>query len=980
MATSGGRLQRDLLPLPCPTIVESGVARDGEDFGDVNWGALHCRLVVIVLALNWEAGFLSPKFARCCRGCANAAQRAALAGLARRLVLATRIETSLPNDLNWEDRLQDRKIGHGGSEITTPHKPALEQVLDGLPPPGVAASIEAADVATGFVRDSLLGPSLALMPPGLRRAARGAPVKCSDGELRPVLRLIANLIPSNACQECIAGGAPEMPSMRQASDLVLAGSEDLLWSGVDRNTFSYVFRAPPPRRPLTVIGPPVPSRLLGLKDGGATRICLCVIGVGWVSAAGVTTHFHRNMLRQSSSVPRGISPGCEIARRRRLPLGVEKPCPPAWMAYIDNLEIAELVDKAKAEKLLGTVPALLSDARACYEAAGSPGSLVKDLGRVVRATTLGELVDGVEGVRLPPAGYFAEMASLTLWALCRKRASMRLIRALLGRWVRVHCFRRPLAARFARAWLWLGDPRCGGRFGVNIVEDLLMCLALSGLCVADMRLEVDHLVTASGASEAAGAVVYSAALTGRGRALAVRRQRPANAAAEEEAALITVFDGVGGGRRAFEILGLVPAVHLSFEAGAPSLAGLLRARGRIARALVIGGFPCQVCASLNVDRRSENVASTAESGVLHLNGLFERVPLEIEAGDVGAVKRPRLSWASWDFLPSYEAGATMVMAKDSSARRVCRVALKAVRPSLEEWMPAGTSCPGGVEGEPLPTFVRWAPRSQPRLRPAGVGECSAAELARWEEAGFAPPPYQFRDQWCIHWPDGRIAPPDAGVREKLVGFAEAHTVPCMTSSEAKADPGKYEALRRSLLGNSFQCKVVARVVSHWAVAVGLLVAVPSLAELHESVRACAGGRMLWAGDGTSLRCGRVKVDEEVCRELQVAGASQEPASPPGVVYVGRGSRRRCLGPSCRGNPFAVDTSCPREDAVALFAGWLRRQPLLLGRLEELRGAQLACRCSQAEACHADILLAELAKRGVTSWRDADVSRRLVMNF
>ncbi|CAK0791346.1 unnamed protein product, partial [Prorocentrum cordatum] len=399
-----------------------------------------------------------------------------------------------------------------------------------------------------------------------------------------------------------------------------------------------------------------------------------------------------------------------------------------------------VVDKSEAEKLRGTVPALLSDARACHEAAGLPGSLGKDLRRVVRAATL---------------GYLAEMASLTMWALGKKR------------------------------------PAC--RFRVNFVEDLLMRLALSGLCAADVRLEVDRLATASDASEAAGAVVYSAALAGRGCALAARRQRPADAAAEEETALITVFDGIGGGRRAFEILGLVPAVHLSFE----------------------------VCASLNVDRRGssdprvslvdcmvelitglraampeatvdflcQNVASMAESDVIHLNRLFERVHLEIEAGGVGWVKRPRLYWASWDLLPSYEAEAIMVVAKDSSARRACRVALKAARPPLEERLPAGASCPGAAEGEPLPTFVRWTLRSQPRPRPAGIGECSAAELARWEEAGFAAPPYQFRDKWCTHWPDGRITPPDAGAREKLMGFAEGHAAPCMTSSEAKADPG-----------------------------------------------------------------------------------------------------------------------------------------------------------------------------------------------
>ncbi|CAK0807151.1 unnamed protein product, partial [Prorocentrum cordatum] len=897
MAIMGGRLQRDLLPLPYPTIVKTDVARDGDDLSDLSWEALRCRLVVTVQALNWEAGFRSLKFARHCRRRPNAVQRAALAALGRRLYLATRVETSLPAELNWEDRLKDRKIGYGGAEITAPHKLTLEQVLDGLPPPGVAASIEAADVAAGFVRDALLDPGLVLLPPALRRAAptsarawasegewhrivealheRGmvgpisapdiacrdgspllngafgvpkahdAPVKCEGGMLRPVLRPITNLIPSNACQECIVGDAPEMPTMSQLNGLA----------------FFYVFRAPPPWWPYMVIGPPVPSRLLGLKGGGTTHICLRVIGMGWISAAGVTTHLHRNMLRRSGAVPRGLSPSCEITRRRRLPLGAEKPCPPAWMVYIDNLEIAEIVDKSEADKL--------------------------------RCIT--------------------EMASLALWVLGKRRASMRLIRILLGLWVRAHCFRRPLAASFACTWKWLNDPCCGGRFSVSVIEDLLMCLALSGLCVADMRLDADHLVTASDASEAAGAVVYSTGLTERGRVVAGRRQRPANAACEEETALITVFDGIGGGCRAFEVDPQAVRVarraypgtqHLGdvTYADPAALAGLLRARGRVARVVVIGGFPCQIYTSLNVDRKGssdsraslvdhmvrvirglraampevsvdflgENVASMAESDVLHLSGLFERIPLEIEAGDIGWVRRPRLYWPSWDLLPSCEAKTVMVLTKDGASRRRCRVSLEAEPPPLEEWLPAGARCPGAEGGVPLPAFVRWAPRSQPRPRPAGIGECTAAELTRWEEAAFAAPP--------------------------------CHTVPCMTNSAAKAEPSKYEGLRRSLIGNSFQCEVVAWLLAHWAVAAGLLVAVPPFSELHGSARV----------RGELMACSAAAPAEQ-----QQAGEEPAAAAPVAanrLVYVGRGSRRWGLAPSCFGNPFAVGPSCSREDA------------------------------------------------------------------
>ncbi|CAK0905717.1 unnamed protein product [Prorocentrum cordatum] len=265
-----------------------------------------------------------------------------------------------------------------------------------------------------------------------------------------------------------------------------------------------------------------------------------------------------------------------------------------------------------------------------------------------------------------------------------------------------------------------------------------------------------------------------------------------------------------------------------------------------------------------------------------------------------------------------DAEPVVVRAKTQDVRRACKVALKAERPPLEEWLPPG-----------------------------------------------------FRDKWCIHQADGRVEPPDATIREKLMGFPEGHTVPCMTSSQAKAEPAKYEALRRSLVGNSFQCEVVAWIISHWAVGAGLLVSVPSLGELHESARAWAGGRKLWAGEVTSLRCGRSEIDEGLHAKLDQAG---------GPIYVGRGSRRWGLAASRWGNPFTISPERSREDAVALFAGWIRTQPTLLQSLETLRGALLVCHCGPDQACHADILLAELAKRDVVEWRELDAPRRIVMGL
>ena len=70
---------------------------------------------------------------------------------------------------------------------------SFEQIENGLPPVGVAASIEAADLATGFVRAALLDPSLVLLPPAqCRPAPTSARVWASSAErVRVVAALFA---------------------------------------------------------------------------------------------------------------------------------------------------------------------------------------------------------------------------------------------------------------------------------------------------------------------------------------------------------------------------------------------------------------------------------------------------------------------------------------------------------------------------------------------------------------------------------------------------------------------------------------------------------------------------------------------------------------------------------------------------------------------------------------------------------------------
>ncbi|CAK0909482.1 unnamed protein product, partial [Prorocentrum cordatum] len=170
--TRRGRLQRDLLPLPCPDLEASDFTVEEEiDPGDL--ASLQSRLRVIVMAMNWEAGYRHLKWADVCGPEPNAAQRSARLGIARRVYSSVAPEPAVAGTLDWSDNLKGRAIAYDGSEVSTPSKIALEQIEGGLPPVGVAASIEAADLAAGFVRAALLDPSLVLLPPAQRSWSMG---------------------------------------------------------------------------------------------------------------------------------------------------------------------------------------------------------------------------------------------------------------------------------------------------------------------------------------------------------------------------------------------------------------------------------------------------------------------------------------------------------------------------------------------------------------------------------------------------------------------------------------------------------------------------------------------------------------------------------------------------------------------------------------------------------------------------------------
>jgi site-specific DNA-cytosine methylase len=185
---------------------------------------------------------------------------------------------------------------------------------------------------------------------------------------------------------------------------------------------------------------------------------------------------------------------------------------------------------------------------------------------------------------------------------------------------------------------------------------------------------------------------------------------------EESLVLVSTFDGIGGARRALELLGIKPALFLSSETDeecaeivsrewtevkdcgditqleVEEMKHMIDQHPGITQGLVSGGFPCQPFSSLNPssggfdDPRSdlferlcelfeqlkeempsiewhfqfENVASMYQTDrdriTQRVRQLCNQLPFWIDGSEFGWINRPRLYWTSWQVQGTRKGG------------------------------------------------------------------------------------------------------------------------------------------------------------------------------------------------------------------------------------------------------------------------------------------------------------------------------------
>jgi len=490
----------------------------------------------------------------------------------------------------------------------------LVQIDAALPPPGVAASVDALDLVDDNVAYYLSDPWRNVIPrsdwPPVLPKAR---MRVADGEwpsiakrlvelgvcarlkrselithhgqallngifgvskgkqvycpkrcmMVNVLRLIINLIPSNSLQRIISGDVGALPHFGQWLGLELLDGEVLVWNGEDMSCAFYIFRTPRAWAAWFALAEPVHPWFFGEDGDEEEFLGLVVLPMGWCSASGCANNCLRALTVYRAPRGAGIGAQFEIRKDRPLPVDLLNRVTHFLQSYIDNFDqghIGARGDASTVEQMQDWRSRVL----AAYERWGIPAAKDKST-QGTKAATLGASIDGEVGVVGPGRERSLDLIELTLYLLRQRVPSVKSLAMAGGRWIFAMQFRRPTMCVFMRLWDVL-NLKVGAQARLPAVaEEFVLCLCCLPLMLMDLRCRVTGLTTCSDASEEGGGVCTATGLTAQGlqRLSSACRQTGGNT--DSRLAVLETFGGISGLRRAVEILGVTPAAHLSWE-------------------------------------------------------------------------------------------------------------------------------------------------------------------------------------------------------------------------------------------------------------------------------------------------------------------------------------------------------------------------------------------------------------------------------
>lgn len=512
-----------------------------------------------------------------------------------------------------EKELSSRFMSYSGEEIPKMEVLSVAQVEPALPPPTHGGAIRATDWVKGRTKAFLLHPSSCIRSPeedlkipklqgkvhvvnedklafakllvqrgicgwteetevfrfrGERvlNGLFGVPKSSTLDDGRPVLRLIMNLIPSNSVMRQLQGSVSELPGVTQYLSVTLEQDETLVFAQSDMTAAFYLFGLEESWMRYLCFNLCVKGADIGKVATKEYYLSCRVLPMGWTSAVAVMQEISQSML-----VCFGLPKELQVKRTRGLPLWLCSALRESkekdrswWHIYLDNFFAGERCVSKEEGKAVGKLHAVAE------KAWGEIGVISSEKKRVSGVETVDELGARFSGEKqfLGPSGErLVKILQTTAIVLSKVQVPKKWLQVVAGRWVHVLQFRRAGMSTLHLLWKWIGGRRLGGRGLMKAREELFMLMAGCPLFHTFLGSEVSEVVTCSDASNKGGAVGSASELTPEGCDFCHSQQGmveegPVRA---DETMVLSLFNGIGGAFRCYDIIGVEAGVLVSCE-------------------------------------------------------------------------------------------------------------------------------------------------------------------------------------------------------------------------------------------------------------------------------------------------------------------------------------------------------------------------------------------------------------------------------
>ena len=799
--------------------------------------------------------------------------------------------------LEVEKDILSKRVGYDGEEVFVCHPLSLEQVEPSLPPMGHGGVIKALDWVGPSSRRFLLNPQDCLLEkPNLSKARIPGRVHVVPGEKvrlakelvkrnnicvwhpledihkigdEPllngmfgvpksatvpsgacVLRLIMNLIPSNCCLQQLQGKVSTLPSINVWQSIYMEEEQELRLFQSDMSSAFYLFALPPCWYRYLGFNIVVSAKEAGMTGAGLWALCCAVIPMGWSSSVGLMQEISENLLLRG-----GLDPRRQVRRGSTLPewmvevIGAAKDDGAFWWhVYLGNF--------CAAEKVLPPEGAAGGEechrmAEAIWDRAGVLSSAKKRKCAEQRIEELGAEVDGELGTLGGSNERLRKNCLATLWLLHQRFLKRKHVQIVAGRWVFAMQFRRPTMSIFNAVWSFVGGKKKCRLDEVR--RELATAVMLCPLMHTFLKAPLTDVITASDASSTGGAVSMSRALSLEGKDFAGCSRLADGEARVAPILVLSLFNGIGGAFRCYDICGIRPVARIAFDTCkesnrvtqkrwpdtlvyrdvrdlGPAMVREWRLKfGDLEEIHVWAGFPCvdlssakayrlnlegpgsslfwevpRIMAVLRVEFKDavkikhclENVASMDVEAAQQISEALQTTPYRVDCSDAVPMHRPRYAWLS-------ERIEDLIEGVEFEGQHYWTdIIARCPYPATDQWLQEGRTWEGEHSQTIFPTCMKAIPRSAPPAKPAGLSRCDGETISRWRSDSYRFPPYQYRKQFLITTPSSwRLLSPVE--RELLLGYGFRHTAVCMSASDIKSNPTRYEDVRLSLLGDSF---------------------------------------------------------------------------------------------------------------------------------------------------------------------------------